>query len=528
MTHALLAAYWLAVLGLCAYGINCLVLRHQFRRNLQRAREHLAAVRADFRARTPDSALPHVTVQLPIFNERYVVDRLLEAVAGLDWPADRLEIQVLDDSTDDTVDLAREHVQRLQWRGLDIVHLHREDRSGYKAGALKAGMAVAKGELLAIFDADFVPQASFLRDLVPFFENPQVGLVQARWGHLNRDLSPLTRAQGLAIDGHFSVEQAGRCWAGWILNFNGTAGMWRRSAIDDAGGWEGDTLTEDLDLSYRAQMRGWKVAYAIDVEVPAELPADIAAFKSQQRRWAKGSIQVAKKLAPALVRCQLLSRVTRLQALLHLTHSLAYPLMLLAAILAVPALLLWPPGLVLPGWTWGTLGVVMLAGTCGPNLLYVTGLRALRPGEWKRRMAELPLLMMVGMGMSVTNTRAVIEALVGHESAFVRTPKRNLTDGSRRRGVSGYRAPLDLAFFAEAALAGWCAWGAWIYVQQQKFFVGPFLALYALGFGAIALLTARDTALFARAAKREREADARARERREEAEAAALVEHPVG
>lgn len=525
MSHALLAAYWVAVLGLCVYGINCLVLCRQFRRHLPAQRARLVAQRARWAAAHADSDLPHVTVQLPVFNERYVVNRLLDAAAALDWPADRLEIQVLDDSTDETRELAAEHVERLRRRGLDVVHLHRSDRSGFKAGALAAGMAQAKGRLLAILDADFVPQPSFLRDLVPFLDDPRVGLVQARWGHLNRDLSPLTRAQALAIDGHFSVEQAGRCWSGWVLNFNGTAGIWRREAIDDAGGWQGDTLTEDLDLSYRAQMRGWKVDYAIDVEVPAELPADIAAFKSQQRRWAKGSVQTAIKLLPAVFRSGL-SRGAKLQATLHLTHSLAYPLMLVAAILAVPTLLLWPSGFVLPGWTWSLLFAVMLAGTCGPNTLYVTAQRALRPREWQRRLLELPLLMVAGMGMSVSNTRAVVEALVGHRSDFVRTPKRNLTDGSRRSGVSGYRAPVDLAFFAEAALAAWCAWGATVYLRQQKWFVGPFLALYAAGFAWVALLTARDTALFARAARRERLAEERARER-QEAEEARLAGRPA-
>jgi cellulose synthase/poly-beta-1,6-N-acetylglucosamine synthase-like glycosyltransferase len=523
MTYALLAVYWLAVLGLCVFGLNCFVLCWQFRRHRVQRTARLAAMRADYQARVKDSDLPRVTVQLPIFNERYVVDRLLDAVAQLDWPRDRLEIQVLDDSTDDTRELAAEHVARLARRGLDIVHIHRTDRTGFKAGALKAGMLTAKGDLLAIFDADFVPQRSFLRDLVPFFENPRIGLVQARWGHLNRDLSPLTRAQGLAIDGHFSVEQAGRCWAGWMLNFNGTAGIWRRQAINDAGGWQADTLTEDLDLSYRAQLAGWGVEYAVDVEVPAEIPADIAAFKSQQRRWAKGSIQTAKKLLPRVLRAPLRPTV-RLQAALHLTHYLAHPLMVVIAILAVPTLLLWPSNFHLPGWSWLLLGVLMLGGTCGPNALYVTSQKALRPREWGRRILELPLLMVMGTGIAVSNTRAVIEALLGIESAFVRTPKRNLTDGSRRRGFSGYRSPLDLAFVAEAALAFWCAWGAVLYLQEKKFLVGPFLAIYAVGYGWVSVLSVRDAMRLARARKRDRLLAERALLR--EAELAVAEEEP--
>jgi glycosyltransferase involved in cell wall biosynthesis len=527
MTYALLAIYWLAVLGLCLYGLNCLVLCRQFRKHIAPNTARLAAVRADFRARVTDDQLPCVTVQLPIFNERYVVGRLLDAAAQLNWPRDRLEIQLLDDSTDDTRELAAEHVERLRRRGLDIVHIHRTDRSGFKAGALKAGMAVAKGELLAIFDADFVPQPSFLRDLVPFFENPQIGLVQARWGHLNRDLSPLTRAQGLAIDGHFSVEQAGRCWSGWMLNFNGTAGMWRKTAIEDAGGWQADTLTEDLDLSYRAQLRGWKVEYTVDVEVPAEIPADIAAFKSQQRRWAKGSIQTAKKLLPRVMRAPLPLGV-RLQAFLHLTHYSVHPLMVLVAILAVPTLLLWPTDLDLPKWSWGVFGLCMLGGTCGPNALYVTSQRALRPREWHRRIRELPLLMLIGTGIAVSNTRAVIEALVGIDSAFVRTPKRNLTDASRRRGLSGYRVPLDLAFLAESALAFWCAWGAWLYLHQQKYFVGPFLAIYAVGYGWVAALSVRDALRAGLVPSRRRAALARLEEEAlDDPAEAGLVEPPV-
>ncbi len=532
MTYALLAAYWLAVLGLCIYGLNCLSLCWQFRRGRKERLLRLARLRAAYRERTGEAGLPRVTVQLPIYNERYVVSRLLDAVAELDWPRDRLEIQVLDDSTDTTRELAAEHVARLRRRGLDVVHLHRADRRGFKAGALDAGMAVARGELLAIFDADFVPQPSFLRDMVPLLADPRVGFAQARWGHLNRDHSLLTRAQGLAIDGHFSVEQAGRCWAGWMLNFNGTAGIWRRTAIDDAGGWSGDTLTEDLDLSYRAQLRGWKVEYAVDVEVPAEIPADIAAFKSQQRRWAKGSIQVAKKLLPQILRSPA-PRTVRLQALLHLTHACVHPLMLAVAILAAPTLLMWPEGFSLPAWSWGLLAMLMIGGTCGPNTLYVTSQRALRPREWGRRLLELPLLMVVGTGIAVSNTRAVLEGLLGIESAFVRTPKRNLTAASQKAAPSVYQAPRDLAFLAEIALAGWCAWGVELYLERGHFLIGPFLAVNALGFGWVALLTLRDEARLRLAARRQRLVASRVLapiepvELEPEAEAAGLVEPPA-
>jgi cellulose synthase/poly-beta-1,6-N-acetylglucosamine synthase-like glycosyltransferase len=325
---------------------------------------------------------------------------------------------------------------------------------------------------------------------VPFFHDPGVGLVQTRWGHLNREYSPLTRAQGLAIDGHFGIEQSGRCWAGWLLNFNGTAGIWRRAAIDAAGGWQADTLTEDLDLSYRAQLAGWRIEYATDVEVPAEIPADISAFKSQQRRWAKGSIQTAKKLLGRVWRSDL-PVMTRIQATLHLTHYFVHPLMLLVALLAVPVLL---SSHVLPAAApvFLTLAIALGLGTCGPTTLYVTSQRALRP-DWKRRMRSLPVLMLIGTGIAVSNSRAVLEALIGLHTPFVRTPKRSLTD-SRRSGVAGfgYRPPVDVLFVLEAAFAVYSAWGVALYFQRESYLIGPFLALYAASFGSVALLSLRD------------------------------------
>jgi membrane glycosyltransferase len=489
----LFGVYWLAVLGLFAYGANCYVLAFAHRRGRASNLARLARLRAEYAASGDE--LPAVTVQLPIYNERFVVERLLRAVAAFDYPRDRLDVQVLDDSTDDTSGITARVVAELAADGLDIRHVRRPHRSGYKAGALRDGLATARGELIAIFDADFVPQPEFLRETVPLFSQERVGLVQARWGHLNRDHSALTRAQALAIDGHFGVEQSGRCWAGWLLNFNGTAGVWRRRAIEEAGGWQADTLTEDLDLSYRAQLAGWRIEYAFDVEVPAEIPADIAAFKSQQRRWAKGSIQTARKLLPRVLAAPL-PWTTRVQAVLHLTHYLVHPLMLTVAALAAPVLLGWQ-GAPIPRPVFWTLAALLVIGTAGPSTLYVTSQRALRC-DWKRRLASLPLLMLLGTGIAVSNARAVFEALLGVKSGFVRTPKASLTDSSAATiapppgDARAYRLNGDLVFAFEALLALYSAWGLSIYLERGRWLIGPFLALYALGFAWVALLSLRE------------------------------------
>ncbi|MHC5210195.1 MAG: cellulose synthase family protein [Planctomycetota bacterium] len=489
LTTLIVALYWIAVGGLCLYGINCYVLCRAFRRNSAVHFERLARQRETWRVAASGRPPPFVTVQLPVYNERFVVERLLRAVAEFDYPRDRFEIQVLDDSTDDTSSITARVVTELVGRGLEVSHLRRSDRKGYKAGALRDGMARARGEFIAIFDADFLPDASFLQSTVPFFTNPDVGLVQTRWGHLNREHSALTRAQGLAIDGHFGIEQAGRCWSGWLLNFNGTAGIWRRKAIEDAGGWQADTLTEDLDLSYRAQLAGWRIEYAADVEVPAEIPADITAFKSQQRRWAKGSIQTAKKLLPRVWRSGL-PLTTRIQATLHLTHYLVHPLMLLVALLAAPVLLSGR-GMPLSAPTFALAAALLLLGTCGPTTLYITAQRALRT-DWRKRLVSLPVLMLIGTGIAVSNTRAVLEALAGVDSAFVRTPKRSMTDANSARSPTGYKLPLDTVFVVEAAAAAYSAWGLSLYLQHGRWLIGPFLALYTLGFTSVALLSLRE------------------------------------
>ncbi len=488
MTSLVLIIYWLAVAGLFVYGIHCYLLAALFLRHKPSQAERCEAIREAHAQACTDDDLPVITLQLPVFNERFVVDRLIDAALALDWPAHKLQIQVLDDSTDNTPSLVAAALARHRDSGVELAHLCRTDRSGFKAGALAAGLESARGDLVAILDADFVPHPDFLRRCIPFFADPKVGLVQARWGHLDRDHSWLTRLQGLAIDGHFSVEQAGRCWSGLALNFNGTAGIWRRAAIDDAGGWQGDTLTEDLDLSYRAQLADWKVEFLIDVEVPAEIPADIEAFKSQQRRWAKGSIQTAVKLLGPVWRSAW-TRHRKLAATLHLTHYLVHPLMLTVALAAPAVLTLWQVHL--GPLAFAIMASLLILGALGPTTLYVVAQRSLR-NDWRRRLIDMPLLMLVGCGIAVSNTRAVLSGLFGSRGTFVRTPKRRLTDAPDSGVSSGYRLPLDPIFLVEGALALYTTWGLTLYLEQGKWFVGPFLALYAGGFAVVALCSARE------------------------------------
>jgi cellulose synthase/poly-beta-1,6-N-acetylglucosamine synthase-like glycosyltransferase len=483
--------YWLAAAGLFVYGVNCYVLVRSFRRHREPELRRLQTVRSDFAARIADADLPTVTIQIPVYNERFVVGRVIHAVARLDYPRDKFDIQVLDDSTDDTVEVIRRHVTHYRAAGLRIEHLRRGTRAGFKAGALRDGLALSRSELVAVFDADFVPGPDFLYRTIPFLEDPGVGLVQTRWGHVNEATSALTMAQSIAIDGHFGVEQAGRCWGGCFLNFNGTAGVWRRKAIDDAGGWHADTLTEDLDLSYRAQLAGYRIEYLLDVEVPAEVPADVSSFRSQQHRWAKGSIQTARKLLPSILRADLPWR-TKVQAVIHLTHYLVHPLMLLIALLALPILLLWE-GRVAPLPSALMAGILAVS-ACGPSALYLASQKALRK-DWLRRIAWLPMLMLVGTGIAVSNTRAVIEALLGIRSGFVRTPKRALRPGAGRSPGHGYRVPLDLTFVFEAVLSLYTLSGAVLYFRTGKWLVGPFLLLYAAGFGMLAAASIREAVL---------------------------------
>lgn len=428
---------------------------------------------------------PIVTVQLPVFNELYVARRLIEAVCRLDYPLDRLEIQVLDDSDDETRQVVADTVAEQQGRGIDVCHLHRSRREGYKAGALAAGLAVAKGELVAIFDADFVPDADFLRRTVPHFARPEVGMVQARWAHLNRFYSLLTRIQAIFLDGHFVLEHEARAASGRFFNFNGTAGLWRRQAIEDAGGWTQDTLTEDLDLSYRAQLAGWKFLFLSGVTVNAELPVDVRGFKRQQFRWAKGSVQTARKLLPTLMAAPI-ERKKRFEALIHLTNNGAYPLMILLSLLAFPAMVV-RHSRDLHWMTW--LDLTMLATATLPILLfYIVSQIAVQPRRPLQAIHMLAL-MALGIGLSVNNTRAVLTGLIQNGGVFERTPKYRIEGRGGSWMRKRYQAPRDSSFVFEGLLAAFQALGVYYSIRLGLWTSLPFLALFFAGYSWIFLLS---------------------------------------
>ncbi len=426
---------------------------------------------------------PHVTVQLPIYNELHTVERLLMAVAALDYPRDRLQIQALDDSTDGTRALVARIVERLRQTGINAAHVTRPDRAGYKAGALAAGLTSAKGELIAVFDADFVPPPSFLRQVVPHLADPEVGCVQTRWGHVNRDYNLLTRVQALMLDGHFVVEQTARSRAGLFISFNGTAGVWRRACIEDAGGWTSDTLTEDLDLSYRAQLRGWRIAYLPHVVVPAELPVQIGAFKRQQARWAQGSIQTALKLVGPILRSRQ-PWIVKLQGVVHLTAYLAHPLMVLSVLLLLPAALLRDVALqgTASGWVRGWVQMVapwLMIAALGPPLLY--GVTQVADGRgWPRRLLALPLLMLAGIGIALNNTWAVLKALLGLRQGFLRTPKYAVRRAGDTWVNTVYTLGVDPLIWGELAMAVYAL--ALVVLRVVSWGLAPWLLLYAAGF----------------------------------------------
>jgi len=459
-----LTALWLAV-----YGFNALIL---------------IALHLRRRGPTPPppplTHFPTVTVQLPIFNELYVVRRLIDSVAALDYPRDRLEIQVLDDSTDETTTIARAQVAAHRARGVNIRLLHRQHRHGFKAGALRDGLAVAHGEFIAIFDADFQPRPDFLRLILPYFQaDPQLGLVQARWGHLNADYSWLTRAQALGIDGHFIIEQAARNRNGLWMNFNGSAGVWRRTCIESAGNWQTDTLAEDLDLSYRAQFAGWRFLFLPDVIAPAEVPPQIHAFKAQQFRWAKGAIQCARKHWRNLLSAPC-SPFIKWQGFIHLTNYLAHPLLIILLLTAVP--IMNQRHVLLTALAYLSIA------TIGPPALYTLTLRTLYP-DWQRRLFHLPWLMLLGTGIALNNSLAVYEALAGHPSSFKRTPKFRVENASDRWADKPYTLPFSPLAFGELALAAYALGSILLALAWGNLFIVPYLLLYALGFGYVGILT---------------------------------------
>jgi cellulose synthase/poly-beta-1,6-N-acetylglucosamine synthase-like glycosyltransferase len=426
----------------------------------------------------PLGALPPVTIQLPIYNEMYVADRLIDAVCQLEYPPELLEIQVLDDSTDETRSVAEQAVRRNAARGIDITYLHRTDRTGYKAGALEAGMKVAKGDFIAIFDADFIPTRDFLARTVPFFVDPAIAMVQARWGHINQDYSLLTKIQSILLDGHFVLEHGGRNRAGFFFNFNGTAGIWRREAIVDAGGWQHDTLTEDLDLSYRAQLRGWKFVFLADLVAPAEVPVEMNSFKSQQHRWAKGSVQTCRKLLPRILRSPMPFGV-KAEAFFHLTANFNYPLMCVLSVLMAPAMVIRYN----MGWYEMLLIDVPLffAATASVANFYLVCQRELH-ADWFTRIKYLPFLMSIGIGLAVNNTRAVIEAVFNRQSEFARTPKYRIEAAADEWISKKYRQSFVVQPMIELALGLYFTATVFYALANGIFGTLPFLVLFQVGF----------------------------------------------
>lgn len=472
-----LPLYVVALLGLLLYGLNAYVMIALHWWTCRRA--HAATL-------PPDPPVwPLVTVQLPLYNERYVAERLLEAAGDLDYPADRLEIQVLDDSTDDTAAIVAETAQHLRARGVNIVHIRRAERTGFKAGALAFGLASARGEFVAIFDADFVPPPDFLRRTIPHFGDARVAVVQTRWGHLNREFSFLTMAQSLGIDGHFGVEQAARCRSRLLLNFNGTAGVWRRAAIEDAGGWAHDTLTEDLDLSYRAQLRHWRILYLPDLVCPAELPVVISGFKSQQQRWAKGSIQTALKLLPQVLGSRL-SLWAKYQAFVHLTYYMIHPLMLAVVLLSVPAMEVGT--LTQSTTTLVVASAVFALASVGPASMLIYAQMVLPESGW-RHAVRLPSIMVIGVGVAWSTSLAVLSAFWGRDLRFVRTPKFGIGPrGGQWRGKV-YAGGAPWGGVVELGLGVYCAWTAWLMCSHGHYSVVPFMLLYTAGFLTVGALT---------------------------------------
>lgn len=444
----------------------------------------------DLTASTSDTPGKKVTIQLPLYNELYVVERLINAVCKIDYPKDLLEIQVLDDSTDETVDLVARVVAEKQKEGFDIKQIRREVRTGYKAGALKEGLKTATGDYIAIFDADFIPSADFLKKMLPHFCHSKIGMVQSRWEHLNESYSLLTRVQALALNGHFVIEQSVRNKAGFFINFNGTGGVWKKECIEDAGNWQDDTITEDLDLSYRAQLKGWKFIYLRDFTTPAELPAEMNALKAQQFRWTKGAIETMKKLLPMVWKSKIPLRI-KLQSTFHLTNNLVFPFILLAGILNVPLIFIKNAG---PYDFFFNIMAIFVLGFFSSFLMYLYAQKEVH-ADWRKRMILFPLFMAGSMGFALNNSRAVIEGLMNKKSEFVRTPKFKVEQKTDTIIMNKYlkSVKVDPSAFVELLLAIYCLIGVSASVYFMEFAALPFQLMFFIGFASVSLLSFKHT-----------------------------------
>jgi cellulose synthase/poly-beta-1,6-N-acetylglucosamine synthase-like glycosyltransferase len=473
--------YIIVNLGLSLFGIHRYSLIWGFWKN----RKHNPQPKEKF------SSLPPITIQLPIFNELNVARRLIEKVAELDYPKHLLQIQVLDDSTDETQEICRQAVAEQKAQGFDIEYIRRTDRTGFKAGALEAAMPLVKSDLIYILDADFIPPSGVLHEMVHFFTEDRVAMVQSRWGHLNQDYSLLTKIQGMYMDGHLVVEQTGRCRTGKYFNFNGTAGMWRKQAITDSGGWQHDTLTEDLDLSYRAQMRDWQFVYLVDVVTPAELPADMDGFKSQQHRWTKGSIQVCKKLLKTVWQADIPLSL-KLESTMHLCTNFAYLLLVLLCILV------WPDvgqaTVKGPHEAWSIfrlwlLDIPIFFFTTGSMVVfYLVAQHHLDPKNWWKRLIYVPALLALGVGMSINNGKAVLEALFNQQSPFVRTPKYGIqAKGTTVKPKANYKALKSMVVGIEIISAIYFTGLTIYYMLINNWISVFFMGIFMLGFWYVAL-----------------------------------------
>ena len=429
--------------------------------------------------------LPVVTVQLPIYNEMYVVERLVDAACRIKYPQELLEIQVLDDSTDGTTAISEACVAKKREEGFNIHLIHRTNRHGFKAGALENGLKYASGEFIAIFDADFIPATNFLEDVIHYFTDSEVGMIQVRWGHINREYSLLTQIESVILDGHFIIEHGGRHLSGRFFNFNGTAGIWRRRTIETAGGWEHDTLTEDTDLSYRAQMAGWKFLYLPHIVCPAELPVEMNSFKTQQARWAKGLVQTAIKLLPRILRSDLPWKI-KVEAFFHLTANFSYPLMIVLSFLLLPAMIVrfnqgWFQMLYIDLPLW-------LSATASVSMFYLISQRELYP-NWRTRMKYLPFLMATGIGLSVSNSKAVMEALLGIQTSFKRTPKYRIESRKDGWATKKYLRPTGVMPLLELLFGMYFVLVVYYAFSNQNYPTIPFLMLFVIGFTYMGLMS---------------------------------------
>ncbi len=480
---SILIPYFTILIILSIYGIHRYCLVYLYLKNRKKAPK----------PEKQFEQLPRVTIQLPIYNERYVVERLLDAVTRIDYPRELLEIQLLDDSTDETRIVSSRLVSEYARAGHPITYHPRDNREGYKAGALAEGMKSATGEFIAIFDADFAPLPTILREMVHYFTDPKVAVVQGRWTWINRSYSNLSEVEAILLDGHFVIEHGGRNFSGRFFNFNGTAGMWRCAAIDDAGGWQHDTLTEDTDLSYRAQLKGWKFVYDPSIVCPSELPVEMNSFKTQQARWAKGLIQVAKKILPVVWRSDEPLKI-KLEATFHLTANIAYPLMVVFSVILLPAMIVR----FYQGW-FQMLYLdlpLFLASTCSISSFYMVAQRELYPHEWRSRIKFMPFIMATGIGLAVTNAKAVIEALVGKQTEFVRTPKYRLEASEEGWEQKKYvRRRAGWIPIVELSLAAYFLLTTIYSFTVENYLTTPFLLLFFMGYSYMGMMSLFQTPL---------------------------------